>query len=185
MIASDPSEQPSACLPCKFPLGPVPRLVCWRARLRSRTSIITYLTRRATTRRDGARSVRLDQTSRGDLRTTMPLHRARSPIATRFFDVHLGFSRTSVVIDLTRRAARGGAHQLDLIGIVAILARRRRRTRARSLCALLCASVMRALDDGTDRGACFARQVASRQLAYTNWLPLSQLPGWAWTKPLN
>ena len=41
-----------------------------------------------------------------------------------------------------------------------------------SLCALLCASVMRSLDDGTDRGACcLARQVASRQLAYTSWLP--------------
>ena len=48
------------------------------------------------------------------------------------------------------------------------LARRRRRTRARSLCALLCASVMRSLDDGTDRGACFVRQMASRQLAYTS-----------------
>ena len=92
----------------------------------------------------------------------------------------------SVVIDLTRRAtARGEAHQLDSIDIAAILARRRRRTRARSLCALLCASVIHAPDDGTDRGAWFARQVASRQLAYTSWLPLSQPPGWAWTKPLN
>ena len=78
-----------------------------------------------------------------------------------------------------RRAAPGDAHQLDLIDIAAILARRRRRTRARSLCALLCASVMRALDDGTDRGACFARQVASRQLA-----PFEP-PGRAWTKPRN
>ena len=44
--------------------------------------------------------------------------------------------------------------------------------------------------DGTDRGACSARRhqppgVASRQLAYTSWLPLSQPPGWAWTKLLN
>ena len=94
--------------------------------------------------------------------------RVRSSIATRLFDVHLGFSRTSVVIDLTRRAARGGAYQLGSIDIAAILVRQRRRTRARSLCALLCASVMNALDDGTDRGACFARQAASRQLAYTS-----------------
>ena len=75
---------------------------------------------------------------------------ARSPIATRLFDVHLGFRRTSVVIDLTRKAARGDAHQLDSIDIAAILAHRRPRTRARwarSLCALLCASVIRALDE--------------------------------------
>ena len=127
-------------------------------------------------------SVRLDRTSRGgELRTTAPT-RARSPIATRLFDVHLGFRRTSVVIDLTRKAARGDAHQLDSIDIAAILARRRPRTRARwarSLCALLCASVIRALDDGTDRSACFARQVASRQLA-----PFEP-PGRAWTKPRN
>ena len=69
-----------------------------------------------------------------------------------------------------------------MIGIAVILARRRRRTWARSLCALLCASVMRSLDGGTDRGACFARQVASRQLAYTSGLPLEP-PSWAWSKP--
>ena len=93
--------------------------------------------------------------------------RARSPIATRLFDVHLGFRRTSVVvIDLMKRAtAPGDAHQLGSIDITAVLARRRRRTRARSLWALLCTSAMRSLDDGTDRGACFAcQQVASRQL---------------------
>ena len=48
--------------------------IAWCARLRSRTSITIYLARRATTRRGGARPVRLDRTSRGDLRTTASLH---------------------------------------------------------------------------------------------------------------
>ena len=76
LIASDPSESPSACSPCEFALGRVSwrvRLACWRARLRSRTSITIYLTRRATTRRGGARSVRLDR-HRGDLGTSASSH---------------------------------------------------------------------------------------------------------------
>ena len=144
-IASwDPSEPCSACSPCEFPLGRVSRrvrLTCWRACLRSRTtSVIVYLTRRATARRGGAQfgsighraAMRLAIFARPRRRTW-----TRSPIATRLFDVHLSFSRTSVGIDLTRRATApgDGAHQLDSIDITAILARRRRCTRARSLTA--------------------------------------------------
>ena len=76
-----------------------------RARRRSRTtSVIIDLTRRATTRRRGG--AQFDSIGHRAAIFARPRRRtwACSPIATRLFDVHLGFRRTSVVIDLTRRA---------------------------------------------------------------------------------
>ena len=77
-----------------------------RARLRSRTtSVIIHLTRRVTKRRCGAQFDSIGHRSAIFARPRRRT-RARSPIATRLFDVHLGLRRTPVVIDLTRRATQ-------------------------------------------------------------------------------
>jgi len=65
---------------------------------RRKTSVIIYLTRRATTQRDGAQFDSIEHRAAVFAR---PRRRtwAHSAIATRLFDVHLGFSRTSIAID--------------------------------------------------------------------------------------
>ena len=82
---------------------------------RRTTSVIIYLTRRATAQRGGAQ---FDSNEHRTAIFARPRRRtwAHSAIATRLFDVHLGFSRTSVAIDLTRKegsARRRSSAQLD------------------------------------------------------------------------
>ena len=155
-----------ACPPCLLALA--------RARLRSRTSIIIYLTRTATTRRGGAQFDSIGHRAAANFARPRRGTRARSPIATRLFDVHLrsasagppssstwrGGQREETLISSTRSTSRRSWH----VGVVAHGPAHCARCYAPRSCAL----------STTAQTAVLASR--ARWLR-ASWLPLSHLAG--------